>query len=123
MNPSEREQKFQHGIELFNSERFFEAHEVWEEIWLQSSEPDRSYLQGIIQIAAAFHHYRRGNVRGARSLLDAGLKRLTTCPPAHWEIGIDQLRASALHWSRLLGTGGDPAASPMPQINRLKPLD
>src|ERR1700692_4633943 len=49
MESNEHGDKFQHGIGLFNNRRFFDAHETWEEIWLQSVEPDKAFLQGIIQ--------------------------------------------------------------------------
>src|SRR3990172_6578623 len=68
------------GIEQFNTGRVFDAHETWEEIWLRSPEPEKTFLQGIIQVAAAFHHYSRGNPRGARSLLEAALRRLARFP-------------------------------------------
>ncbi len=72
---------FRRGIEQFNAGHFFEAHETWEEVWLHSPEPDKTFLQGIIQIAAAFHHRSRGNDRGTPTLLQAGLKRLARFPP------------------------------------------
>ena len=76
MSTSEHQEKFRRGVVQFNTRLFFEAHETWEEIWLASPEPEKTFLQGIIQIAAAFHHYGRGNTRGARTLLEAGLRRL-----------------------------------------------
>ena len=60
----EHSERFAAGLKQFNSRLFFDAHETWEEIWLASAEPDKTFLQGIIQIAAAFHHYGRGNMRG-----------------------------------------------------------
>ena len=61
MNSREKDEKFQRGILHFNAQEFFEAHEVWEEVWLVEAEPEKTFLQGIIQIAAAFHHYLREN--------------------------------------------------------------
>ena len=65
-------EKFGRGLAHFNAREFFEAHEAWEELWLVEAEPEKTFLQGLIQLAAAFHHYGRGNLRGARSLLAAG---------------------------------------------------
>jgi len=67
MNSREKDEKFQRGILHFNAQEFFEAHEVWEEVWLVEAEPEKTFLQGIIQIAAAFHHYLRENPDGAVS--------------------------------------------------------
>ena len=78
--PANIRSKFRRGVEQFNARQFFEAHETWEEIWLGSPEPEKTFLQGIIQIAAAFHHYTRGNMRGTRILLEAGLAALGALP-------------------------------------------
>ena len=108
---------FRLGIEQFNAGRFFEAHEVWEEVWLRSPEPEKTFLQGIIQIAAAFHHYSRGNARGTRSLLEAGLGRLERFPNAHRGIDLAALRSEAKAWAAALARGHTPAAEmPLPQI-------
>ena len=64
------------GARLFNAGEFFESHEVWESLWHEVDGPERELLQGMIQIAAAFHHLVRGNIAGARYLYDRGRRRL-----------------------------------------------
>ncbi len=108
--------KFRRGLEQFNAGHFFDAHETWEEIWLRSAEPEKTFLQGIIQIAAAFHHYGRGNLQGTRSLLEAGLKKVARFPEAHRGIGVEALRESAREWIAALVSGEDPGATKVPQI-------
>ena len=120
MNLSENSSKFQYGVSLFNSRQFFEAHETWEEIWLQSAEPEKAFLQGIIQIAAAFHHYLRGNSPGCRSLLNAGLLRLTECPSDFRGIALDSLRENAREWTAQLAEGHDPGPSRVPRIGHAR---
>ena len=56
------------GIVLFNTHDFFEAHEVWESLWMDCSGPERSFYQGLIQAAVALLHFGNGNVRGAVKL-------------------------------------------------------
>lgn len=59
----------------------FEAHEVWEDAWRPLPPgPEKVALQGLIQLAVALEHRRRGNPRGAagqwskaREKLRAGL--------------------------------------------------
>ena len=110
-------QAFCRGIEQFNTGRFFDAHETWEEVWLRSPEPDKTFLQGIIQIAAAFHHYSRGNARGAHSLLQAGLARLARFPDAHCGIALGALRAESQAWAAALAGGQTPGPEvPVPRI-------
>jgi predicted metal-dependent hydrolase len=61
---------------LWNEGLFFEVHEVLEDVWRTVSGPVRQALQGVIQIAVAYHHQAHGNARGARSLLAEGRARL-----------------------------------------------
>lgn len=67
------------GIDHFNSLRFWEAHEAWEEIWLEA-DGDADFYQGLIQLAAAYHHVRRGTFPGAVRLFEAAARRLQTFP-------------------------------------------
>ena len=99
---NDEEKKFERGVEHFNAGRFFEAHEVWEELWLAAAEPEKTYLQGLIQVAAAFHHHGRGNSRGAASLLAAGIAKLAKCPDAFRGVAIAELRAEAAQWIETL---------------------
>ena len=68
------------GIHFFNARKFWEAHEAWEMIWLEAESDLDQYLQGLIQIAAAYHHVQRRTYRGASRLFTAALKRLEGFP-------------------------------------------
>lgn len=78
---------FVEGIRLFNSHQFFEAHEVWEDIWRASSGVKREFFQGLIQCAVALEHYRRGNPRGVTSLHASYQKHFSHVPPTF--MGVD----------------------------------
>jgi predicted metal-dependent hydrolase len=56
------------GILFFNAHDFFEAHEVWEDLWAEAAGPERRFYQGLIQAAVGLHHFSTGNVRGAVKL-------------------------------------------------------
>jgi hypothetical protein len=56
------------GIARFNACDFFEAHEVWEELWKEYSGELRLFYKGLIQAAVALHHFGNGNIRGARKV-------------------------------------------------------
>ena len=114
------DEKFRKGLEQFNHHHFFDAHETWEEIWLHSPEPEKTFLQGIIQVAAAFHHYTRGNAAGARSLLEAGLKKLERFPEIHRGLKLEELRAAARRWIAALAAGRDPGRQRLPRIARTR---
>jgi predicted metal-dependent hydrolase len=61
---------------LFNEGLFFEVHEVLEAVWLKAEGQVRLALQGLIQIAAGFHHLENGNLKGALNLLEEGRQKL-----------------------------------------------
>src|SRR5437899_10428206 len=77
----------QEGIRLFNDEYFFEAHEVLEDVWKQEHGEPRLFLQGLIQISAAYHHYQNGNLVGAATLLQRGADKIRKYPARY--LGID----------------------------------
>ena len=61
---------------LFNRGRFFRAHEVLEELWLEVEGSDRDFLQGIIQLAVSLELMARKNPRGALKVLRRAAIRL-----------------------------------------------
>ncbi len=75
---------FQVGIDLFNREEFFECHEVLEEVWTFSQQPDRWFLQALIHFAVGFYHHGRDNRNGATRQLRKGLKKLQGYVP-EWD--------------------------------------
>jgi len=79
---------FLEGIHHFNARRFWEAHEAWETLWLAAESDLEQFLQGLIQVAAAYHHIQRGTLRGAPRLFAAGLGRLEAFPLMH--CGLDR---------------------------------
>lgn len=71
------------GAVLFNHHLFFEVHEVLEARWIQEVDPERLFLQGLIQIAVAFYHQSNGNLRGTLSLLHDGLEKVEPYAPVY----------------------------------------
>lgn len=74
---------FERGAHLYDAGQFFEAHEAWEERWKTTTDAaERRFLQGLIQIAAAFHQLLvRRSPASAERLLARGLAKLDACPP------------------------------------------
>jgi predicted metal-dependent hydrolase len=110
------EQLFAHGVKLFNTRYFFEAHEAWEEIWLHTAPPEKTFLQGLIQVTAAFHHHSRENLRGTKSLLRAGLLKLEDFPPHHRGLDLEKLRKVARRWLQVLDSGEVVSWPALPRI-------
>ncbi len=108
--------KFRRGIARFNGGKFFEAHEDWEELWLVERAPEKTFLQGLIQLAAAFHHHVRGNRRGAASLLAAGLAKLERFPGNCYGVDLARLKANVRRWAKALDRENDAGSRQLPQI-------
>jgi predicted metal-dependent hydrolase len=108
--------EFLQGVEQFNRGEFFEAHETWEQLWLKASGPEKNFLQGTIQLAAAFHHWARGNAQGALSLLRAGHEKLKGFPSEHRGIRVDRLREQVVTWTESLAAEQRQAPGALPQI-------
>ena len=81
------------AVELFNNERFWESHEVLEQIWRSAKGAERDTLQGVILTAAAFVHYQKGEPDICLSVLRRARARLTHEPRAEL-IDLQGLRAN-----------------------------
>lgn len=81
------------GIEYFNQCDFFEAHEVWEEVWQDYQGPSRKFYQGLIQVAVCLHHFGNGNTRGAKKLYYSSRNYLEPYQPIHLGLDVSKLLA------------------------------
>jgi uncharacterized protein len=89
--PAEHDPRYLEGIEHFNKCDFFEAHEVWEELWADYSGPSRKFYQGLIQVAVCLHHFGNGNIRGAKKLYFGCRGYLEPYLPKHEGLDLAQL--------------------------------
>jgi predicted metal-dependent hydrolase len=106
---------FTRGARLFDAGAFFEAHEAWEEYWrVEASETQRRFLQGLIQIAAAFHKLFVMESPGSASrLLAKGLAKLDACREQVAERGLAAFRDAVAAYARAVAAGRiDRAAVP-----------
>jgi len=77
---------------LFDEERFWEAHEVLEQVWRSKRGKEREVLSGLIKLAAAYVHLQRGRRDGFFRLLTAALGHLSRWGPArYWSIDVERL--------------------------------
>jgi predicted metal-dependent hydrolase len=115
------EQSIVEGICLFNRGRFFEAHEALEAEWLKAEKPRNVLLHGLIQVAAAFHHYGRQNPAGFRSLLEKGCAKLETFGAEAEGLNVAGLRSELRMWQEYLNGTSERTlpAPPLPQIQLL----
>ena len=116
MNLSE-DARFTKALELFNSGAWYEAHDAFEELWHEQTDPNRRLLQGILQIAVAHVHLERGNTRGATILLGEGIGRIKPSLPS--ALGLDLMALHVVASSRLysLQNDGNPDNDPPPTLS------
>jgi uncharacterized protein len=106
------------GIELFNERQFYDAHEIWEDVWRESIGYEKKFLQGLIQAAVALHHHSTGNLVGACSLLERSRRNLAVYPEGFGGIRLTALILSLAAWRESLLSGSPNPA--FPKVHRLE---
>ena len=107
--------QYQQGIRLFNEAKFFDAHEALEDVWRDAPAESKKFLQGLVQVAVAFHHYSTGNRVGMRSVLDRAIRNLGEPAGVFGQIQLAALLQSLAEWREALDNG-----SPLPALPRMK---
>src|SRR5262245_38700260 len=55
----ERHPYYRAFFHCWNEKRYYEAHDVLEQLWLKTESPDADYFKGLIQAAGAFVHLQK----------------------------------------------------------------
>lgn len=84
-------EEFWQAVEQFNQEQFYACHDSLEAIWMEASQPQKTFYQAVLQIAVALYHLENSNLRGASILLGEGINKLRNYPAAYCGIDIDEL--------------------------------
>lgn len=84
-------EEFWQGVEQFNAGQFYACHDILEALWIDSIEPDKTFYQGILQIAVGLYHLGNRNRRGAMILLGEGSNRLRRYLPSYGGINVEEL--------------------------------
>ncbi len=76
-------------FQLFNAQKFHEAHDVLENLWL----PDRhgangNFYKGLIQLAGAFVHLQKNRLRPSAALFKLAQANLEKYPPTHERLDV-----------------------------------
>ncbi len=74
---------------LFNEQDYFEAHEVWEDLWTESHGAERRFVQGLIQSAVGLCHFSNGNLGGALKLYRTSREYMLPCGSPFWGLDVD----------------------------------
>ena len=86
-------------FECFNRQLFFEAHDVLEDLWLpQRGGSNGSFHKGLIQLAGAFVHLRKGRLRPAGALLRLAEANLAQYPSVHERLDVGRVLRMIRCW-------------------------
>jgi hypothetical protein len=81
--------QFWQGVAEFQQGEYYACHDTLEALWIESQEPDKTFLQGVLQIAVACYHLSQQNWRGTIILLGEGIHRLSSYRPNYDEIDVE----------------------------------
>ena len=111
--------RFEVGMELFNSGKWYKSHDVFEEIWHETGGPERQLLQGILQVAVAQVHLENSNINGATILYGEALGRLKRFQLTNLGLDIVGLCKCISKRLELLQIGKDLVGCSLPVLNFL----
>ncbi|MEW6286753.1 MAG: DUF309 domain-containing protein [Chloroflexota bacterium] len=83
------------GLRHFNAGEYFEAHEALEHAWKAEGGAAKNLYRGILQVAVAYLHIRRGNYNGAVKVYERSRKWLDGLPAVCKGVDVRQLRKDA----------------------------
>ncbi len=83
--------EFEEGINLFNTGRFWHAHEAWEEVWKRKWEPNRLFFQGLIHMTAAFHQLYNHKYHGVIKHSERAISKLELFQPRFLGLDVNYL--------------------------------
>ena len=106
----------------FNTQRYYEAHDVLEHLWLETRDGNDGFYKGLIQLAGAFVHLQKQfqrpghpkdgrRARPAARLLRLAARNLAPYRPLHLRLDVERvwtLSTTLAGW--LADKAGDPVA-------------
>jgi len=106
------------GIRLFNDRQFFECHEILESYYQDSEAATKPFLEGLIQLAAAFRMFVDfGEVKGPVRAIYQALIRLENYQPAFLQVRVKDLSMEVEAWAKAAeAAGAMPSAADIPRI-------
>jgi uncharacterized protein len=84
-------EQFRQGVQEFQQGQFYECHDTLEALWIEAQEPNKTFLQGVLQISVACYHLSNQNWKGAVILLGEGIRRLSSYRPEYAGLDVEYL--------------------------------
>jgi predicted metal-dependent hydrolase len=110
--------RLREGIRLFNERQFFASHEVWEQFYQNTEAENKPFLEGLIQLAAAFRLFSDfGETKGPVRMIYQALIRFENYQPAFLQVKVGELCQAAEAWAKAAeAASGRRAAETIPKI-------
>lgn len=110
--------RLREGISLFNDRRFFESHEIWEQLYQDTEDANKPFLEGLIQLAAALRLYADfGEVKGPVRMIYQALIRLENYQPAYLNVKVKELCETMEAWAKQAEALGSKPPVSIPTIS------
>ena len=86
-------------FDSFNHQRFHEAHDVLEDLWLLGRRgPNGDFFKGLIQLAGAFVLLQKGRLRAADTVFQLAESKLRKYPAHHESADLTAVVALIASW-------------------------
>ena len=100
------------ALRHFNDRDYFEAHDVWEEIWMEQRGPAKLFYQGMIQAAVGCYKADFGVYNGAWRLLHRALDKFELAGAVEAPFELERFRADVSDFlARIEAAGPEGLAS------------
>lgn len=83
---------FEEGKSKYLRGEYFDAHEIWEDLWSDYYLIDRKLIQGLIQLCVSLVHLDNGNLKGAKSLLKKSIEKFSQFEKTDRSINLQLLK-------------------------------
>ena len=60
---------FLNGVKAFNKKKYYDAHEYWEELWIDYQLDDAKFIQGLIQMSVGYFHITNLNYYWCKEII------------------------------------------------------
>jgi hypothetical protein len=108
MEANQRRRLLDAGRDCFNRGEFYEAHEHWEDLWNEIDDPDRRWVQGLIQIATGLHKLKSYRSDVCATLFTKALAKLHDAPETFELFALGKLRRDAAEALKAIERGERP---------------
>jgi uncharacterized protein len=87
----EKDKAIKRAIQLFNDEKYWEAHEALEYVWKNANGIEKDILNGIILVAAAFVHDEKDEPNVCLSILRRAKKKLEGASGIYYGMDVNRI--------------------------------